>query len=60
MSPDAVDNFFSSMTSRPFLVDGFLSMAVLTQAANRYVFCVVHEKKLSITKSHQCVFSFEK
>ena len=23
MRPDVVDNFFSSMTSRPFLIDGF-------------------------------------
>ena len=38
----------------------FLSTTVLTQAANRYVFCVVQKKKLSIIKSCQCVFCFEK
>ena len=37
----------------------FLSMTVLTQAVNRYVFCVVHEKKLLIINFRQCVFYFE-
>ena len=57
MRPDAVDNFFVDDFQTFFCRQIFLSTI---QAVNRYVFCVVHEKKLLIITSRQYVFSFEK
>ena len=44
---------------RHFMINDCFDPGILTQS-HKHVLCVVDEKKLSITRSCQCVFSFEK